>query len=627
MGIQSTTPGFQTSNIRWQQIPAGDLDSYISDLLSVGWKQIKGRTLIPLGTDPASVRQSVEDEAKGLGANVIVDIKGGPSNQLEYIFMKNPTMAAAQSSPPQDVPAPQPVPSSPQIATVEFNSTTQPATAQPATAQPATAQPATAQPVTAQPVTTQPATTQPVTAQPVTTQPATTQPATTQPATTQPVTTQPVTTQPATTQPVTTQPATTQPATTQPVTAQPATAQPVTTQPATTQPATTQPATTQPATTQPATTQPTATQPATAQPATTQLAATQPATTQPVTAQPATTQPATTQPATTQPATTQPATTQPATTQPATTQPAATKPATAQPATAQLQKEENLIDEKQSGEIPATGQQPPIDSTVSSEDTIEVNEEQTDFAVIEKDNQVDDVASYTAENDEYTVVTCNRCNKAFKARKAQKPKQVKCPFCKNVTVVGGGPYTKAHVYMEQQVTTPQQQPIYSHETVYDYTYDPRPKYQPQQDQAAYLPTRPQQQKQRIDPRLESSLDHYMEKLTLLLYNNDPPVKFYDTGEYVFPKVTLKKNAYVHLGNRPMHLIMLKEGVHDYKIIGNELQQAGSRTLNPRMDELYSIKTVGTPTFTPLSDLPTLTPPQLQGVIKGLMRFLRKNHQI
>ena len=65
--------------------------------------------------------------------------------------------------------------------------------------------------------------------------------------------------------------------------------------------------------------------------------------------------------------------------------------------------------------------------------------------------------------------------------------------------------------------------------------------------------------------LSKAVKQNMQLLAGLLANPKNTVKFYDSGELMYPKVTIRKNAYTHLGTREMDLLLIKDGVNDYKV--------------------------------------------------------------
>ncbi|WP_455391514.1 hypothetical protein [[Eubacterium] cellulosolvens] len=100
---------------------------------------------------------------------------------------------------------------------------------------------------------------------------------------------------------------------------------------------------------------------------------------------------------------------------------------------------------------------------------------------------------------------------------------------------------------------------------------------------------------------EQAIKANMQKLADLMGNPKNEIKFYDSGELMYPKVTIRKSAYTHLDTREMDLIMIKDGVNDYKIIANESHGAAGGNLMPMQDELFAIKTLGHASFRTMED--------------------------
>ena len=119
---------------------------------------------------------------------------------------------------------------------------------------------------------------------------------------------------------------------------------------------------------------------------------------------------------------------------------------------------------------------------------------------------------------------------------------------------------------------------------------------------------------------EQAIATNMKKLAELLGNPRNQIKFYDSGELMYPKVTIRKSAYTHLDTREMDLLMIKDGVNDYKIIANETHGAVGGTLMPMQDELFAIKTLGHASYRAMEDWAYLDDNQKQAVSKCIYAF-------
>lgn len=119
---------------------------------------------------------------------------------------------------------------------------------------------------------------------------------------------------------------------------------------------------------------------------------------------------------------------------------------------------------------------------------------------------------------------------------------------------------------------------------------------------------------------EQAIATNMKKLAELLGNPRNQIKFYDSGELMYPKVTIRKSAYTHLDTRDMDLLMIKDGVNDYKIIANESHGAAGGTLMPMQDELFAIKTLGHASYRAMEDWAYLDDNQKQAVSKCIYAF-------
>ncbi len=98
-----------------------------------------------------------------------------------------------------------------------------------------------------------------------------------------------------------------------------------------------------------------------------------------------------------------------------------------------------------------------------------------------------------------------------------------------------------------------------------------------------------------------------------------PFQFRDNREFLHPTVRIKKAAYFHLGTRQMDLVLMKEAVNDYKVMGNESH--GLSNVNAMRDTLVVIKTLGTPTFQILPDYEELDEPAKADITQSLFGLL------
>jgi hypothetical protein len=121
--------------------------------------------------------------------------------------------------------------------------------------------------------------------------------------------------------------------------------------------------------------------------------------------------------------------------------------------------------------------------------------------------------------------------------------------------------------------------------------------------------------------IEQAIKSNMQKLADLLANPQNQIKFYDSGELMYPKVTIRKGAYNHLETREMDLIMIKDGVNDYKIIANESHGAASGSLMPMQDELFAIKTLGHASYRAMEDWAYLDENQKLAISKCVYAFM------
>jgi hypothetical protein len=206
---------------------------------------------------------------------------------------------------------------------------------------------------------------------------------------------------------------------------------------------------------------------------------------------------------------------------------------------------------------------------------------------------------------------CPYCGKAFAAIPTNEPQLVACPSC------GGGNI----IPPLEQMAAPEVSPT---------TYQQVPT--PQQTQQLTTPPQSQYQQpgaQQKDPLFnqystsEDAINDLVTKLAELLARDDCPLSFRDTGEFMYPKATIRRGAYNHMGTRTMDLILIKDGVHDFKIIGNESHGASGGTITPMRDELFSIKTFGHSSSMPLEDYKMLEEEQKYHIAKALFLFVNE----
>ena len=70
----------------------------------------------------------------------------------------------------------------------------------------------------------------------------------------------------------------------------------------------------------------------------------------------------------------------------------------------------------------------------------------------------------------------------------------------------------------------------------------------------------------------------------------------------------------------MDLIIIKDGVNDYKIISNESHGATGGTITPMQDELFAIKTLGHASYRAMEDWAYLDDNQKSAVSKCIFAF-------
>lgn len=117
------------------------------------------------------------------------------------------------------------------------------------------------------------------------------------------------------------------------------------------------------------------------------------------------------------------------------------------------------------------------------------------------------------------------------------------------------------------------------------------------------------------------LEQQLWRLTNMLAEPQPRFNFQDTGELLYPFVTIRLHAYEHLGGRIMNLYLLKDGIHDYKIIGNEAHGQSHGQLTPYRDEIFSFKTFGKASYLILDEYMTLDQTQQGQITSAIQMFL------
>jgi hypothetical protein len=129
-------------------------------------------------------------------------------------------------------------------------------------------------------------------------------------------------------------------------------------------------------------------------------------------------------------------------------------------------------------------------------------------------------------------------------------------------------------------------------------------------------------------KLRSSYDTYdemvidcLESLGKILIIEENPLPFDDTGEFLYPFIRMKSNAYQHVGFRKMDMILLKEATHDFKIIGSEQHSQSQANVNPHKDDLFALKVLGGVNFLVLEEFKGLEDDQKQPIINALYEFL------
>jgi len=117
------------------------------------------------------------------------------------------------------------------------------------------------------------------------------------------------------------------------------------------------------------------------------------------------------------------------------------------------------------------------------------------------------------------------------------------------------------------------------------------------------------------------LEQLLFRLATLLADPSPRFQFQDTGELLYPFVLIRMHAYEHLGGRKMDLYLVKDGIHDYKIMGNETHGTSGGRLQPYKDELFSFKTLGKASYMVLDEYRVLEPDQQNMIIAAVQAFV------
>ena len=118
---------------------------------------------------------------------------------------------------------------------------------------------------------------------------------------------------------------------------------------------------------------------------------------------------------------------------------------------------------------------------------------------------------------------------------------------------------------------------------------------------------------------EEAFLHTLDNLSKMLSMEASPFKYRDNREFLHPTVRIKKGAYFHLGTREMDLVLMKEAINSYKIMGNETH--GLSKVNAMRDTLVIISTLGVPTFHILPDYEELDEAGKSDITQSLFGFL------
>jgi len=118
---------------------------------------------------------------------------------------------------------------------------------------------------------------------------------------------------------------------------------------------------------------------------------------------------------------------------------------------------------------------------------------------------------------------------------------------------------------------------------------------------------------------EEAFLHTLDNLGKMLSMETSPFKFRDNREFLHPIVRIKKGAYFHLGTREMDIVLMKEAINSYKIMGNETH--GLSKVNAMRDTLVVISTLGVPTIHILPDYEELDEAGKSDITQSLFGFL------
>jgi hypothetical protein len=102
-----------------------------------------------------------------------------------------------------------------------------------------------------------------------------------------------------------------------------------------------------------------------------------------------------------------------------------------------------------------------------------------------------------------------------------------------------------------------------------------------------------------------------------------PIAFADTGEFLYPFIRMKTAAFEHVGFRKMDMVLMKEAVHDYKVVGYEQHSHTQANVNPHKDELFAIKILGGVNFLVLEEFKGLDDTQKASIANSFFGFLRQ----
>jgi hypothetical protein len=125
------------------------------------------------------------------------------------------------------------------------------------------------------------------------------------------------------------------------------------------------------------------------------------------------------------------------------------------------------------------------------------------------------------------------------------------------------------------------------------------------------------------PNPTAVLEQLLARLAALLTNYANKFTFQDTGELLHPFITIGEHSYEHIGGRIMNLYLVKDGIHDYKILGNESHSQSSSRLQPMRDEMFSIKTLGKSSYFIMDEFKVLDQTQQNQIIYALQNFLTR----